>query len=356
MKKILIATSASALAFASFTSSAFAVDVSGYSLTAYKKTDDSNSLYNETEVYFSGSKTAVNGFTFGATYTIGFEGDSASSSRVEQNAAGINPAFAIVTATEAGDLNPAVKGVEVKDGIYRNDYANINAYVSGSFGKIEVGHHDSASKALGTASIASGKSIDGAITGDATRVTFDNAVTITTRSEMGLQVAYTMVPENDAVSSLGIKYVGNVAGYDYAVVFTESTVEKTYATTYPFRTIATGFEVSKGPFSVSYSIARTDDTGMNTIAGTKSTDSLDEVLGAYLFPETETTRFGVGYVYNSWTLGASMSSGATMASDEAINTTDMYVGYSFADSLAVFSEYVSQDGEKTMYLGTNIAF
>ena len=57
MKKILIATSA--LAFAS---SAFAADVSGYSLSAYAKDDNSSGLYNETEVYFSGNKTASNGF------------------------------------------------------------------------------------------------------------------------------------------------------------------------------------------------------------------------------------------------------------------------------------------------------
>ena len=109
MKKILIATSA--LAFAS---SAFAADVSGYAISAYKKTqskntESKNALYTEAEVYFSGSKTASNGLTFGATYTLGLGDNSNSASNVKDAVTGAIPELAIVS--DVGPADP-VDGVE----------------------------------------------------------------------------------------------------------------------------------------------------------------------------------------------------------------------------------------------------
>ena len=79
MKKVLLTTSI--LAFAG---SAFAADVSGYVISAYKNvkgsettSENGKSQFTETEVYLSGSKTASNGLTFGANYTIGWDGDNA---------------------------------------------------------------------------------------------------------------------------------------------------------------------------------------------------------------------------------------------------------------------------------------
>ncbi|MFL2660068.1 MAG: porin [Alphaproteobacteria bacterium] len=79
MKKVLLTTSI--LAFAG---SAFAANASGYVLSAYKNvkgsataSENGKSQFTETEIYLSGSKTASNGLTFGANYTIGWDGDKA---------------------------------------------------------------------------------------------------------------------------------------------------------------------------------------------------------------------------------------------------------------------------------------
>jgi len=79
MKKVLLTTSI--LAFAG---SAFAADVSGYVISAYKNvkgsataSENGKSQFTETEIYLSGSKTASNGLTFGANYTIDWDGDKA---------------------------------------------------------------------------------------------------------------------------------------------------------------------------------------------------------------------------------------------------------------------------------------
>ena len=121
-----------------------------------------------------------------------------------------------------------------------------------------MGHHNSASKALGTASIAAGASIAGSFTADATRTTVDNAITYTTPVVYGLQAGYTMIPGSDAAKSMAVKYTGTVAGLGYGVVFGSSTVERNFGTIVPFDTMATGFEVTKSGFSVSYSMAKTN--------------------------------------------------------------------------------------------------
>jgi hypothetical protein len=79
MKKVLLTTSI--LAFAG---SAFAADVSGYVISAYKNvkgsataSENGKSQFTETEIYLSGSKTASNGLTFGANYTIGWDDNKA---------------------------------------------------------------------------------------------------------------------------------------------------------------------------------------------------------------------------------------------------------------------------------------
>ena len=198
MKKILIATSA--LAFAS---SAFAIDVSGNVIAAYNNSDDGQSLYNKTEVYISDSQTLSNGLTFGATYTIGFEGDSDSSSSFATP--GSDPSFAIVSGDDA-DLADASKGVvSSPGGVYRNDYSNIYAFVSSSYGKIEAGHHDSASKAIGASSTNAGETINSDFTADDTDKAVDDAVTYTSPSVYGAQFAYSMIPGDDVFKSMALK-------------------------------------------------------------------------------------------------------------------------------------------------------
>ena len=348
MKKILIATSA--LAFAS---SAFAADVSGYSLSAYKKSDGISSLYNETEVYFSGSKTLSNGISYGATYTIGFEGDSESSSSIfdpDGLDGGVDPAFAVVTAANEGDLKEAVKGVQASEDIIRNDYANINAYISSKYGKIEMGHHDSASAALGTSSIAAGKTIMNSVSYDLTNNVVDNAITLTSPLFYGAQVAYTMIPGDDVSNSMAARFATEVAGIDFAIAYGQSTTEVKYESVVPFKTSGAGLSMSKDGFSISYSMAKTDASIINTGAGTVADGELTDVRDEFLFPAFDSTRLGLGYDTEKFSVGYSYST--TLDAD--IN--DFYVGYNFMPNLTVFSELFTANDENELFVGTNITF
>ena len=365
MKKILIATSA--LAFAS---SAFAADVSGYAITAYNTNSndgtDTTELYSEAEAYLSGSKTLSNGLTFGATYTLGLENSSTSQTTEGSGTADaqdpeleVFEGAAIGTQGEEGYVparvaKPAVVAVKAGDDYDRSDYSNINAHVSGSFGKVEMGHHASATKALGTASIASGETISSSWTGDATNITVDNALTYTTPAVYGLQAAFTMVPENEDDSYMAVKYVGNAAGIGYAVSLGKSSVTETYATDFVFDTMAYGFEVNKSGFSLSYSAATTDATGENTVVGTVSGESGD--VAANLFPEVSQTRLGLAYANKKWTVGFGSAESEEKGTDYKVSTTDMYVGYDLAPNLTVFVEQMSTDKNDTMLIGTNITF
>ena len=353
MKKILIATSA--LAFAS---SAFAADVSGYAISAYKKTqskntESKNALYTEAEVYFSGSKTASNGLTFGATYTLGLGDDSNSATDVNTED-GALPLLAIVSDADTADAVAGIETVLATD-VKRGDYANVNTFVSGSFGKVQMGHHNSASKALGTASVAAGKSISASWTADATRTTNDNAFTYTSPSVGGVQAAFTKILGDDISKSMAVKYTGNFAGFGVAIAHGQSTVAKNYGQIIPFKTAATGFKLSKDAFSVSYSEANTDASGViNDVTGTSVTvtgeGKMSSVLEDDLFPKSKTTRLGVGYSANGLTLGASVRK------TDDVRTNDVYVGYDVATGLTVFGEVLKEGDEKTTYVGTNISF
>ena len=357
MKKILIATSA--LAFAS---SAFAADVSGYAISAYKQKASKNSLsknslYTEAEVYFSGSKTISNGLTFGATYTIGLDGDSNSVTNNKVAVDGQLPTLAIVT--PVGSIAVAEDGIETTAAkIERGDYANVNTFVSGSFGKVQMGHHSSASKALGTASVAAGESISASWTADATRTTDDNAFTYTSPSVGGVQAAFTKILGDDISKSMAVKYTGNFAGFGVAIAHGQSTVAKTYTDEIiPFKTAATGFKLSKDAFSVSYSVANTDASGViNKVSATavNPSDGSAAVLEDDLFPKSKTTRLGVGYSANGLTLGASVRK--TDFGVDDVRTNDVYVGYDVATGLTVFGEVVKEGDKKTTYIGTNISF
>ena len=239
--------------------------------------------------------------------------------------------------------------------VKRGDYANVNTFVSGSFGKVQMGHHNSASKALGTASVAAGESISASWTADATRTTNDNAFTYTSPSVGGVQAAFTKILGDDISKSMAVKYTGNFAGFGVAIAHGQSTVAKNYGQIIPFKTAATGFKLSKDAFSVSYSEANTDASGvMNTVSGTSVTtangSTLSTILDADLFPKSKTTRLGVGYSANGLTLGASVRK------TDDVRTNDVYVGYDVATGLTVFGEVLKEGDKKTTYVGTNISF
>ena len=113
MKKVLLTTSI--LAFAG---SAFAANASGYVLSTYKNvkgsttaSENGKSQFTETEIYLSGSKTASNGLTFGANYTIGWDGDNAKRSGAYST---VTTAFA-PTINLSGDLKTDTRNGDTAD-------------------------------------------------------------------------------------------------------------------------------------------------------------------------------------------------------------------------------------------------
>ena len=341
MKKILIGTSTLI-----FSSSAFAVDVSAYALSAYYKSNDDVSLYSDSEVYISGSKTLPNGLTYGATYTVGVRNGSASTTSISPATPGKDPTLEVVVDT----LKPAEAGIKASDGIYRTDFNYVNTYISGSFGEVEMGHHDSASKALGAASVAAGESIDSGMTADDAGQSVDNAITYTSPKAYGAQFAYTYVPENDNTKSMGVKYTGKVSGFDFAVAAGQATVEVIYDSVVPFTTTSAGFSVSNNGFSASYSLAKTDAALRNTVAGTVTGGTSEDIKDAYLFPEVETTRLGFGYSGDKLTIGIAQITNTTK------DVTDFYIGYQVAPALTVFGERLAIGDGEDLFLGTKISF
>ena len=341
MKKMLITISTFV-----FASSAFAVDVSAYALSAYYKSNDYVSLYSDTEVYLSGSKTLPSGLTYGATYTIGFRGASASSTSMSEAIAGRDPALEIVE----GTTKSAQTGIKASDVISRNDLANINAYISGVFGEVEMGHHSSASKALGAASIAAGESIDAGMTADDTGQSVDNAITYTSPTAYGAQFAYTYVPENNNIKSMAAKYTGKVSGFDFAVAAGQATIEVIYDSVVPFTTTSAGFSVSNNGFSFSYSLAKTDAALPNTATGTVVDGEADDINDAYLFPEVETTRLGFGYSANNLTVGIAQ------ITNTSVDVTDFYIGYQVIPAVTFFGELLTTGDREDLFLGSKISF
>ena len=216
MKKVLLTTSI--LAFAG---SAFAADVSGYVISAYKNVKGGTSgngknQFTETEVYLSGSKTASNGLTFGANYTILFKGNSAKTTAATNE---------------------------------------VNSFVSSSFGKLTMGAHPSASKSHGVSALSVGNGIDGSITAVAGRVDTEKGLTYETPVFNGLSAAYTMEFGSSSVRYYAFHYSAKYAGVSVRAAYGSSKPNS-------YRDNSLGIQVSKGPFAVSY--GRGKDKGTST--------------------------------------------------------------------------------------------
>ena len=121
---------------------------------------------------------------------------------------------------------------------------------------------------------------------------------------LGVQVALTHILDDDTAKSIAVKYSARVYGWGVTLAHGQSTLTKTYGTKVPFTTMATGVEFNRGAFSVSYSEAETKGAIMNAAAGTVKDGATTDVSSDYLFPESKTTRLGLGYVLDNWTFGA----------------------------------------------------
>ncbi|MGB1361475.1 MAG: porin [Alphaproteobacteria bacterium] len=309
MKKVLLTTSA--LAFAG---SAFAADVSGYVISAYKKADSKKSLYNETEVYFSGSKTASNGLTFGATYTIGFSGSEASvqgkASKTEYTAPAAKGYVTSVTETAGSS----------------SQFANVNAFVSGSFGKVAMGKHATATRAIGGTSLAVGTGIDGSVTAVVTRENTTKGVTYTSPKFNGVQAAYTKELEENGAKAWAINWSGKASGVGVAVAYGKHTA----AGAGKVADTAWGVKVSKGAFAASY------------VRGKEGANS-----------NNKSTQIGVAYTAGKVSVGYSQEK--VKGTAEQKNSV-IQASYAVASGLKVFAERQKSGDTKTTLIGTNISF
>ena len=226
------------------------------------------------------------------------------------------------SASHLVDAEDVKDTVETSSDTSRDNYANINAFISVSFGEVEMDHHDSVFKALGSSSIAAAESIDASITGDAIRTTVDNTITYTSST-------FKNTPEGDVAKSVGAQYTASALG-DY-----QSMIAKTYTAVIPFKTVAHSLKVNKVGFSVPYSTVKPNDTVTNTVG---STD------------DSKTTSFGAGYANKKWNLGDSI------AITYKVNTNDMNIGYGVVNDLTVFGEHYSSGDATALYLGANISF
>jgi len=328
MKKVLLTTSA--LAFAG---SAFAADVSGYVISAYKYVKNSataseigKSQYTETEVYFSGSKTASNGLTFGATYTLGFEGQAKTTADSQ------TAATTMVTSGTA----VVVGGLEFTEG--QKAFHEVSSFVSGSFGKVTMGKQAYASKSHGASSLAVGNGIDSNITAVVGRQNTTKGLSYESPVFNGLSAAYTMEFGANAAKSYAIHYSGQFSGVGVKAAygsFKEGLGANSLDLTDVARDSSWGIQLSKGAFAVSYSRGK------------------DKTTAATIFDKKQ-TRLGVAYTAGKVSLGYSRKT----TTIQAVKTRNSVItaSYAVASGLDVFIELQTVGAKKTQLVGTNISF
>jgi len=355
MKKVLLTTSA--LAFAG---SAFAADVSGYVISAYKNVKDSKtaseigkSQFTETEVYFSGSKTASNGLTFGATYTLGFEGQAKTTADSHtQTTQGEFTTLHVKAAASFEDKDGGAVGTGVGDPIAsgggvitpgtftegQKAYHEVSSFVSGSFGKVTMGKQAYASKSHGASSLAVGNGIDSNITAVAGHKNTTKGLSYETPVFNGLSAAYTMEFGDKSAKSYAIHYSGQFFGVGVKAAygsFKEGLGANTLDLTDVARDSSWGIQLSKGAFAVSYSRG-TDKTTNTAILDQKQ------------------IRWGVAYTAGKVSLGYSRKT-TTIDAAKTRNSV-ITASYAVASGLDVFVEQQKEGDKKTQLVGTNISF
>ena len=316
MKKVLLTTTV--LAFAG---SAFAADVSGWARFGYQsdkeggKTTKSQAQWMQTTM--SGSKTASNGLTFGGSYTLrtgGGAGDTGSYT------AGKNEGGA-----------SSLTSTNVKHGKYTagNISTLASVFVSGSFGKVTMGHQDVASRSHGSATAMAGSTVGGFTDiFPEDRKEESKAVGYTSPSFNGVAFAYTTEFKKNPFSSYAVNWSGAMSGVNLKVAYGSYKAGKAGAKA----STSYGAKVSKGAFSASYTSGKKE--GGTTDANKYTTYGVDYSAG----------KIGVGYQQSKTKAAGSKT------------TKLMHASYSVASGLTAFIENKDTGSKKTTVIGTTISF
>ena len=319
MKKVLLTTTA--LAFAG---SAFAADVSGWMVAAHEKSGEEKSLFTYTDVYVSGSKTASNGLTFGADYTMSLNG--AAKSTADSYTAGTKTTGEKYIGT-AGSFTEGTKAGH-----------EVNGYVSSSFGTVNIGHHNAASKTHGAKAthVGNGPAWNDTDWVNGTYGKNSNGVTYVSPSFNGVSAAYSMKPGKDQGSSFGVMYSGSMSGVNLSAAYGSKKSAGANAKT----NTDYGVSVAKGAFSASYSKATNKD------------DADDDGVGA-----SKNTRMGVAYSAGKISVGYSQNTVKPNDGSTKQKHTLYSASYQVASGLtAFFEQYKNGASKKTTLIGTTVSF
>lgn len=283
MKKIILTTAA--LAFAG---SAFAATVAGSVTSQYQKVDADKTIKTTGEVVVSGSKTASNGLTFGGTYKV-----------KSSNAKSGTFTPGTLNATTPVTYTPAKATQTVSE---------VSGFVSGSFGKVTLGNHDTASELGGFES------------------TVQDAVTYMTPAFSGLTAGYTYGMTNAVkTSAYGVKYATEYSGADVSFGYGFRKLDKIKTT---------GWELIGTMNGVTAEYMQNKTTGSSTATDNGTAKSMSLKYAQPMFDVKYTS--------------------ATLAS-KAKKTT-MEANYYVTEGLKVFVKDVKNDGKKETYIGTKISF
>jgi len=301
MKKILLVTTV--LAFAG---SAFAATVSGSVSTEYysAKNGEGKQFKSKGSVTFSGSKTSSNGLTFGGSYKV-------SVGQAESSADSYVPNTATVSAVTSVSP-PAALPVQAGDGEFtagEETASKVSAFVSGSFGRVDLGKHGSAGKL-------------GGIGGDVT-----DAITYTTPTFSGFSGKYTYGATAKETRGFGVKYAGNFSG---------ASLSAGYGSEQKDGAKVTGWELKAGMMGITVEYETDKTTGAST--------------------NGNSNEWSIKYAASNW----DVKYGVKTAIAKTKKTT-IAANYTVAEGLKVYikdEKDTSKDSgeQKKTYIGTTISF
>ncbi len=307
MKKILL--TAAVLAFAG---SAFAATVSGSVTTKYYLKDEYASgsdakgvkFKSSGDVAFSGSKTSSNGLTFGGTYKVKIDNANETADEFDVN-------FTATTTNVSGVAGPTpvVNSVAVDGNLEEGTQteSEVSAFISGTFGKVQLGHHDSVAETMASAGTEN----------------LQSAITYTSPSFSGFSAGYTYSAYDEADSGtprgFGIKYSGTFSGIDVGFGYGSEKAGDVKK--------SDGWKLDVGAmgFTVDYKTKKVDDV--------------------------KSSGWSVKYAASNWDVKYSDDK------DEAdVKTTAISANYTMTEGLKLMIKDEKEGDNKTTYIGTKISF
>ena len=345
MKKILLTTTI--LAFAG---SAFAATVSGKLTAQYQKKGSEKTIHTKGEVSFSGSKTSSNGITFGGTYKVLVDGAQNTDDKYTRASATTSnhdidvttdkdTSVRVTSAKDDGTTDPTTYHAKIstagnkvgtgstsvsalrQDGTFKEGTqteSQVNLFVSGSFGRVDMGRHSTAARALG------GKRF-GLETADK-RTT--NGITYTTPTFSGFRAAYTWSANTKDAKSIGVGFDTTFSGVDIKLGWGNIKTDSKTSTGW-------GFSAGMAGFTFEYAQGTNGDK-----------EKFDSLGGKF-----ETGPFLVSYHRKKSPFKAD---GATEYTTN--RNTFLKAEYKVVDGLKVFAKSNEEDKVKKTYIGTTINF